>query len=509
MITPEDAADIARRLALRYDGVEAEIYRDLAKTLAKYLAASDFRGKATMALPAFRRRVQRIVRALQGGTADEVQQAITEAWTLGGEAAAVETGVPFKIGPVRPAIEALAGELVGVLEGTTKRILRSSEDIYRAVVAAASGDVLGAERTRRTACQAAIDRFATRGITGFEDQLGRSWSLSSYTEMAIRSATGRACIEGSLTGYQDAGEDLVIVTNSPGECEMCRPWEGKVCSISGRSSQYPPLDRARGEGLFHANCKHGISLYQPGVTRPMADTEDAGGNEARVHQRYLERGIRSWKMREAAAIDDIAAAKAKAKVRAWQARLREHVRKHDLKRLRYRESIAAEKKLKGLGPARKPPFRLDEHGNWVGKARCTQVPVSEFMGFRERNEIPEMLTPHDKQWYIDNKVRCFKLPGLDAGYALYRDPDNERLVTLISVHNNTSVKVLGQPLVADAIRNGAVALDCYDGYLVRMYRKAGFGVVDRLKWDDDYKPKGWDYAKRGRPDVVFMRRRTQ
>ena len=60
---------------------------------------------------------------------------------------------------------------------------------------------------------------------------------------------------------------------------------------------------------------------------------------ARQQQRYLERGVREWKRREAASLDDLAAGKARAHVREWQGRLREHVAANDLKRLYYREQI--------------------------------------------------------------------------------------------------------------------------------------------------------------------------
>jgi len=39
------------------------------------------------------------------------------------------------------------------------------------------------------------------------------------------------------------------------------------------------------------------------------------------------------------ALDDLEAAKARAKVREWQGRLREHTEAYDLRRLRYREQI--------------------------------------------------------------------------------------------------------------------------------------------------------------------------
>ena len=61
--------------------------------------------------------------------------------------------------------------------------------------------------------------------------------------------------------------------------------------------------------------------------------------EARQQQRYLERGIRAWKMRAATSLDEARAAAAQAKASEWQARLRAHVEAHGLKRLSYREQI--------------------------------------------------------------------------------------------------------------------------------------------------------------------------
>jgi len=44
-----------------------------------------------------------------------------------------------------------------------------------------------------------------------------------------------------------------------------------------------------------------------------------------------------------------------------------------------------------------------------------------------------------------------------------------------------------------------------------LYGRAGFRPVARIKWDDRYAPKGWDYDDNvlkqfngGRPDIVFM-----
>jgi len=87
------------------------------------------------------------------------------------------------------------------------------------------------------------------------------------------------------------------------------------------------------------DCTHSIRAYLPGATRTASTKTDPAGYEAKQKQRYMERKVREWKRREALALDDAASVRARGKVREWQAALREHVDRHDLKRLRYREQI--------------------------------------------------------------------------------------------------------------------------------------------------------------------------
>src|SRR5690606_31642181 len=100
------------------------------------------------------------------------------------------------------------------------------------------------------------------------------------------------------------GYDLVYVNDSPEECPICRLWEGKVLSITGRTPGYPTVDQARADGLWHPNCTHGTSPYIPGLTRLPTNTENPRGYEEKRRQRAIERQIRKWKRREAAAITD-------------------------------------------------------------------------------------------------------------------------------------------------------------------------------------------------------------
>lgn len=63
---------------------------------------------------------------------------------------------------------------------------------------------------------------------------------------------------------------------------------------------------------------------------------------------------------------------------------------------------------------------------------------------------------------------------------------------------------MGAHAVQNAISRGAKSLDCFDGYLVDFYGRMGFVEVERIPFNDDYAPDGWDYESLGRPDVVIM-----
>ncbi|NRQ35991.1 hypothetical protein HII36_29780 [Nonomuraea sp. NN258] len=139
----------------------------------------------------------------------------------------------------------------------------------------------------------------------------------------------------------------------------CRPFEGKVLSIGpdARSGKIKfehmieddvfievdvvaTLDEARARGLHHPNCRHSISAYLPGVTKLPTNTADPKGNAARVRQRAIEREIRKYKERVAAALTPDAQQAAAERVRAWQQIMRDHLAANPtLKRLPYREQI--------------------------------------------------------------------------------------------------------------------------------------------------------------------------
>ncbi|MGH9251720.1 MAG: phage minor capsid protein, partial [Acidimicrobiales bacterium] len=149
------------------------------------------------------------------------------------------------------------------------------------------------------------------------------------------------------------GRDLVIVSDAPEECPLCRPWEGKVLSTTGSTpagavvggrTVAGTLDRARGEGLFHPNCRHSVGAWVPGITMgPPGPSSDPEGNRLRNRQRALERNVRAAKRRLAAVEpfnDPVLTRRARGQVAGAQANVRAFVNQHNRKRLYYREQPA-------------------------------------------------------------------------------------------------------------------------------------------------------------------------
>lgn len=340
------------RLTKLYEAAELAILSAMAAQVSGASEGEDWPASAVAGLGAVALVARRVVKRLGRDREREVMAVLAESHRLGAEAAAsvLRSAPQWVVGTIEAtlarvdseaATRALANALAGRLAETDLRVLRATNDIFRRIIAEVAAQGLAGEATRRTAAQAALDRLLGHGIAGFVDSSGRQWNLASYVEMATRTAVHNAERQGVMDGVRAAGRDLVVVAGSPACCPMCAPWEGKVVSLTGMTTGYPTLADAEADGLFHPNCRHTVAPYIEGMTR--AGTYQEGDPEryaAEERQRYLERGVRYWKRREAVALDEAHAAAARAKVREWQWRVREHVAAHDLPRLRYREQIA-------------------------------------------------------------------------------------------------------------------------------------------------------------------------
>ena len=231
------------------------------------------------------------------------------------------------------------------LRFTRLPVVRQQGDRIRDIIAEASstayreGDVF----TRRQFSQELMRRFSDQGITGITYSNGRRVQLDSYCEMVARTQTQQAYNQANWNRLAERGVDLTVISVHFPCSDICEPFQGRVHSISGNDPNYPSLQSSIDEGLFRPNCKHHSSGFTEGDDLPDRDistSENQKMYDAQQKQRYYERGVKKWKRREASAVDPQQREKAKAKVRQWQKRTRQHVADNDFLRRDYtREAI--------------------------------------------------------------------------------------------------------------------------------------------------------------------------
>jgi hypothetical protein len=332
-----------------YADAEHELLATLAREVTKNLAnPTDHR---TAYIARIRKAAARVAAGLEHGSRARVAAVVTKAAT-GGQtvaarnlAAATGRRRPANEEPVNmAAVDQLAAAVADTLTDAHRAIVRTVPDVYRDVMTRATVGLTLGTQTQRQAAQRAMWEWSNRGVTGFTDRSGRRWELSSYAEMATRTAGQRAHIDAQIGVFTASGHDLVMVSDHTEECSLCRPFEGEVLSISGAAG-HTSVAAARLAGLFHPNCRHALSVWLEGISRRPTGPgtgPDPDGDKARQRQRAIERQIRSWKRAQTAALDPAGQRYAAAKVRAWQAEMRTHLEQNpDLKRLSHRESPGA------------------------------------------------------------------------------------------------------------------------------------------------------------------------
>ncbi|MEV7793414.1 phage minor capsid protein [Streptomyces sp. NPDC087512] len=369
-VSPNMAEDLAAAVSSLYEQAELALIEMVTRALVEGLDSPLWVELKLAALGNLRTAIEEIIAVLQVDAAGAMHQALAEAYERGQQAAIAELGA-VAVGPAFAAAEALptaaavdrlAAALVSETGPVYARILRTGMDVYRQVIAEASSAPLLGATTRRQAAARALAKFADRGVTGFVDRRGHAWNLTSYVEMATRSAVGRAAVQAHRDRLAAAGVDVVVVSDAPEECDRCKPWEGKVLRREGppgagvvemehatedgrmvRVRVAGSLPEARSKGLMHPNCRHTVSIYLPGLTRPPGPKRDRSRAtyEQSQQQRYLERQVRAWKRRAAGAVEEKDRRAANAKVRTYQARIRELVAETGLTRKSHREQLTA------------------------------------------------------------------------------------------------------------------------------------------------------------------------
>ena len=154
-------------------------------------------------------------------------------------------------------LKALINETTDNFKKAEMSILRYTNDQYRKTIYQAQVYANTGSGTVQQAVDMATKDFLAKGINNIEYANGSMVNISSYAEMAIRTANKRAYLQGEGTKRNEWGVHTVLVPNRGGGCPYCIKFQGKVfiddvwSGGDASDGNYPLMSSAISAGLYH------------------------------------------------------------------------------------------------------------------------------------------------------------------------------------------------------------------------------------------------------------------
>lgn len=229
-------------------------------------------------------KIEALIRAArdEGEMAQEI--AILEAIKKGFAAKRVSKGASaefFKLNERK--LEALIKATTDDMEKAETAVLRMADDQYRKVIYNAQVYANTGAGTYEKAVDMATKDMLAAGLTCVEYKNGARHTLADYADMAIRTASKRAYLQGEGEKRQEWGISTVIINKRGNPCPKCLPFCGKVLiddvwSGGGKDGKspvtglkYPLMSKAIAAGLYHPRCKDSHTTYFEGISTPPDD----------------------------------------------------------------------------------------------------------------------------------------------------------------------------------------------------------------------------------------------
>ena len=211
-------------------------------------------------------------------------------------------------------LEALIQATNNDMQKAETAVLRMAEDQYRKIIYNAQVYANTGAGIYEKAIDMATRDFLAAGLTCIEYKNGARHTLSDYADMAIRTASKRAYLQGEGVKRQEWKISTVII-NKRGDnpCPKCLPFVGKVMiddvwsngPKDGKSpvtgKQYPLISSAIAAGLYHPRCRDSHTTYFEGISTPpdgkftKKELNDlAEKNRIEAQQQYAERQVEKY-----------------------------------------------------------------------------------------------------------------------------------------------------------------------------------------------------------------------
>ena len=262
----------------------------------------------------------------------DIEEAILEAYATGESELEVEILEAIRDGYKADKSSAMQGaffkvnedKLNALIKATTEdmqkaesAVLRMTNDVYRQTIFNAQMYYSTGAGSLWKAVDMATNDFLSRGINCVEYKNGARVNIASYSEMALRTANKRANLMGCAGKRMEYGIHTVKISAHNSACPLCIQWQGKVyyddvygsITPAEKNGKYPLLSEAVKGGMFHPNCKNGLSTYYEGINQlPKEPTKEEKEEMVRRYnlqqeQRACERNIRKYKRLEAGSLD--------------------------------------------------------------------------------------------------------------------------------------------------------------------------------------------------------------
>lgn len=233
-------------------------------------------------------------------------------------------------------LEALIKATINDMEKVETAILRRADDQYRKIIYNAQVYANTGAGTYEQAVDMATKDMLSAGLNCVEYANGARHTLRDYADMAIRTATKRAYLQGEGTKRQEWGIPTVIVNKRQKPCPKCLPFCGKVLiddvwsdgSKAGISPvtglKYPLMSEAVAAGLYHPRCKDVHTTYFEGINTPpdgkytRDELDEIAENYRREQkQQYAKRQAEKFGRLAKYSLDEDNQKKYKAKEREW------------------------------------------------------------------------------------------------------------------------------------------------------------------------------------------------
>ena len=212
-------------------------------------------------------------------------------------------------------LDALINATTNDMEKAEVAVLRMADDQYRRVIYNAQVYANTGAGTYEKAVDMATKDFLSAGLNCIEYKNGARHTLADYADMAIRTASKRAYLQGEGEKRQEWGIHTVIVNKRGNPCPKCLPFCGKVLiddvwsGGSRKDGSYPLVSKAISYGLYHPRCKDSHTTYFPGIstaddTWTKEELENIGlKNQQEARQQYAERQEKKYKRMAECSLD--------------------------------------------------------------------------------------------------------------------------------------------------------------------------------------------------------------